>query len=76
MCSLSKELQYLCKFGCIFRDEAFRHLACEKRKGFCVAPCFENIKKDVKLYEVNEVSKMQKEIPPRVQVRMWRNLLR
>ncbi len=78
MCSLSKDLQYLCKFGCIFRDEAFRHLACQNKTGFCVAPCLQNEIKSGKkpLGGGNEMSTLQKEIPPRVQVRMWRNLLR
>ena len=75
-CNLVKDLQYLCKFGCIYRDQAFRHLACSKKTGFCVAPCLQNeIKSGKKPLGGNEMSTLQEKMPPRVQVRMWKNLL-
>lgn len=37
-CSLPQTLHYVCKFGCIYRDQTLRHIAC-KRIQHCVAPC-------------------------------------
>lgn len=48
-CSLPKTLEYVCKFGCIYRDQTLRHIACKKTQTqACVAPC--QVKKDCGCY--------------------------
>jgi hypothetical protein len=40
-CPLPKVVKHFCQTGCIYREKAFRHLACPvalKNKAFCVAP--------------------------------------
>ena len=40
-CSLPKTVQGFCEMGCIYREKAFRHLACPKTRKLdgCAAPC-------------------------------------
>jgi hypothetical protein len=41
-CSLPRNLKNLCEAGCIYREKAFKHLACQiaiKAKDPCAAPC-------------------------------------
>lgn len=39
-CLLPKKIKTLCEHGCIYREKAFRHLACRKVSRLeCAAPC-------------------------------------
>lgn len=43
-CPLPTVVKSMCKYGCIYREPAFKHLACRSailvKKEFCVAPCY------------------------------------
>ncbi len=40
-CQLPNTLRSLCETGCIYRDPAFKHLACQYvLKTDCAAPCY------------------------------------
>ena len=40
LCILPKKLESICDAGCIYRESAFKHLACPlAKKDVCVAPC-------------------------------------
>ena len=41
-CCLPHNLKSICEMGCIYREKAFKHIACPialKTKELCVAPC-------------------------------------
>lgn len=41
LCSLPPAIKNLCDYGCIYREKAFRHLACKNvTKTECAAPCY------------------------------------
>lgn len=42
LCCLPRTLKNMCEMGCIYREKAFKHLACPvalKNKEVCAAPC-------------------------------------
>ncbi len=42
LCCLPSTLKGLCEMGCIYREKAFKHLACRsgvRSKQVCVSPC-------------------------------------
>lgn len=41
-CALPKVVKSFCETGCVYREKAFRHLACPKKlrlKDACASPC-------------------------------------
>ena len=41
LCSLPPVVKNVCDYGCIYREPAFRHLACKiVSKTECAAPCY------------------------------------
>lgn len=41
LCILPRTIESLCKTGCIYRESAFKHLACPRarKEDVCCAPC-------------------------------------
>jgi hypothetical protein len=41
VCILPKAIETLCETGCVYRESAFKHLACQlaSKNAFCAAPC-------------------------------------